>query len=543
MTALPDSPPLSDAQAVGQKMMLAFAGHTPSPEILATLARQHVGGLTLFRALNIGDPAQVRALTAALQAAAAAAGQPPLLIAADQEGGTLVALAGTTPFPGNMALGASRSPELARRLGWALGRELAALGVNVNYAPVCDVNCNPANPVVGPRSFGDSPGLVAELGAALIGGLQAAGVAATAKHFPGHGDTANDSHHGTPVLRHDMERLRRVELPPFAAAVEAGVRLIMTAHVALPALTGSRTLPATLSPLLLRGLLRDGLGFDGVIISDALDMHAIRQGPGLALDALAATCAGVDLLLMGANATDHTVVYEALVQAVERELLGGHALHTSARRILALKAWVGQHEQPPLETVGCAEHLALAAEIATQAVTLVRDTAQQLPLRLPSTARVAAILPRPEDLTPADTSSYEVPQLAAALRPYHPTVDEFTIPLDPDSATIAALRDQVRDYDLIIVGTINATMYPGQAALMQALQAAGQPLIAVALRLPYDLAAYPAVPTYLCTYSVQPPSLAALAAALWGAAPISGRLPVAIPDLYPSGYGLTAGQP
>jgi len=185
-------------QAIGQKLMLSFAGIEPSAEILAALKRQHVGGVALFRALNVENPAQVRTLTAALQQAAAETGQPPLLVAADQEGGQLMALGnGPTPFPGNLALGATGSEDLAQRVGTAIGRELAAMGINVNFAPVCDVIINPQNPVVGTRSFGEDPRLVARLSAAKIRGIQAAGVAATAKHFPGHGDTTLDSHDGT----------------------------------------------------------------------------------------------------------------------------------------------------------------------------------------------------------------------------------------------------------------------------------------------------------------------------------------------------------
>ncbi len=516
-------------QAIGQQMLVAFTGRDPSPGILAQLARQHLGGVTLFRPLNVDNPAQVRRLTAALQAAAQAAGQPPLLICVDQEGGTLQALAGLTPFPGNMALGATNSPDLARQVGLALGRELAAVGVNVNYAPVCDVQNNPQNPVVGVRSFGGDPALVARLGAALIEGLQAAGVAATAKHFPGHGDTATDSHYGTPVLPHDAARLRQMELPPFAAAIAAGVRLVMTAHIALPALNNGQNMPATLSPAILRGLLRDELGFGGVIISDAMDMGAIAQGVGLGGDSVAAVAAGVDLLLLTDNAESHQIVYDALCEAAQSGRLPADTIQAAAGRILALKTWLAGQEQPALDVIGCAEHQALAHTVAARAQTLVRDTAGRLPLRLTPERRIAAVVPRPADLTPADTSSYEFPALAPALRRYHPLVDEIAITLDPAADEIAALRTRLQGYDLVVIGTINAPQHPGQAALVTALLDAGQAVIAVALRLPYDILAYPTVPTYLCTYSLLPPSMAALAEGLWGHLPFPGQLPVPVP--------------
>src|SRR5690606_37834621 len=258
---------------------------------------------TLFRGHNVESAAQVRALTRRLQQATADA-QPdterlPLLIAADQEGGQLLALGQeTTPFPGNMALGATGDPGLARRVGQAMGREMAAMGVNVNYAPVCDVNSNPQNPNVGIRAFGDDPELVARFSAAMIGGLQSAGVAATAKHFPGNGDSDIDPHYGVPVLSQDRAALEAGPFRPFQAAIDAGVRLIMSAHVALPALTGRADVPATLQREIMHDLLRDELGFQGLIISDAMDMAAISQGAGQIIDAIAALRAGIDVLLL-----------------------------------------------------------------------------------------------------------------------------------------------------------------------------------------------------------------------------------------------------
>ncbi|MEA2573419.1 MAG: beta-N-acetylhexosaminidase [Chloroflexia bacterium] len=520
--------PLTLDQQVGQKMLVAFPGLEAPAEFLSLLKRMHLGGVTIFRHLNVRDPGQVRSLTTALQNAAAESGQPPLLVGADQEGGTLMALAGTTPFPGNMALGATRSPELARRTGYTIGRELAAMGINVNYAPVCDVNVNPKNPVVGVRSFGEDPGEVATLVSALVVGLQQAGVAATAKHFPGHGDTAVDSHYGAAVVPFDVERLNRVELPSFAAAIEAGVKLVMTAHLALPALTGGLEVPATLSPAVLRGLLRGQLGFEGVIVSDALNMGAIDQGQGFVIDAIAAAAAGVDLLMLIDSSAKLEAVYGGVLHAARRGLLSQEDMWVSTRRVLDLKAWIGRQVQPDLEVVRCKEHLDLAYEIAAKSLTLVRDREGLLPLRLSSNARVVSVIPRPADLTPADTSSYETPSLAAALRAYHPSVEEHVIPMDPSPGEVASLRQLLVGCDLAVVGTINASDYPGQAALVNALLEDGIPVVAVALRLPYDLEVYPAAPTYVCTYSLQAPSLQALADALWGRIPFEGRLPVTV---------------
>jgi beta-N-acetylhexosaminidase len=527
---LDDTMPLSIENAIGQKLMLGFHGMQPPSEVLEILKSHHVGGATLFRSMNLEHPAQIRELTDTLQRAARESNQPPLLLGVDQEGGTLMAVPGTSRFPGNLALGAARSTELAYRTGLAIGRELAALGINVNYAPVCDVNNNPHNPVVGPRSFGSDPQVVAQLAAAVIDGLQAAGVAATAKHFPGHGDVSSDPHYSmAAIVPHDEDRLRSIEFVPFKAAIRSGVKLIMTAHIALPEFDRGYDRPATLSPRILTELLRDEWKYPGVIISDALDMHAILQGTLNPLEAVCGAAAGLDLLLMTAF-VDQAAIYEGLCHAARRGLLTHDALLASVQRILALKEWVSQQTQPSLDVVGCAEHAALVTEIAERSITLVRDEAQLLPLHLKSDDRIAVIVPQPQDLTPADTSSYDKPALAEAMRAQHGHVDEVVIPIDPGEAEVAALVDRVAGAALVIVGTINANQHPGQAALINTLIDRGQPIIAIALRMPYDVSAYPRVPTYVCAYSLQRPSLQAVAQALWGKLPFRGYLPVELPE-------------
>lgn len=512
---------------IGYKFMLAFDGRMPPPRILDWIARRSLGGFTLFRPLNYDDPGQIREMTAALQHAARASGQAPLLIATDQEGGQLTAMGeGTTQFAGNMALGATRDPELTRRVGRAIGLELAAMGVNVNYAPVLDLNTNPRNPSLGIRAFGDDPALAATLGAAFIEGLQSAGVAATMKHFPGKGEAAVDSHYSMPVIAHDRTRLEAIEFPPFKAAIAAGARLLMTGHFAIPALTGTTAYPATVARRVMTDFARGEMGFEGVIITDALDMGAITQGAGQIIDVIAAVRAGVDLMLNKDDPDTQERLYAGLHLAHTRELIDDAHLRSSVERILELKAWVTAQPQPELDTVGCAEHRALEAELARRSITLLRDTAGLLPLRLAAGARIAAIMPEPVDLTPADTSSTIRPHLAAALRAYHANVDEFIIEPDPGHDTIAALRERLADYDLLVLGTINASMRPEQAALANELLQLGVPTVTVAMRTPYDLAVLPSTTTHLCTYSIQPASLDALAAALFGEFTPGGRLPV-----------------
>jgi beta-N-acetylhexosaminidase len=529
---VPDPLPLE--AAVGQTLMIAFQGKDAlSDDCLHALRQYRPAGITLFRSFNIDTPHQVRRLTALLQGSARDFGLPPLLIGADQEGGQLMAIGeGTTQLPGNMALGAAGSTRLAYEAGQVLGRELAAMGINVAYAPACDVNLNPHNPVIGVRSFGEDAQQVGRLAAALIEGIQACGVVATAKHFPGHGDTASDSHHGVPVVPHSLERLRSVELPPFVAAIEAGVKLVMSGHLALPAVTGRTDLPATLSPQILGGILREELRFAGPIITDAMDMHAIGQGEALGDEALRALQAGIDLLLLTSNPADQQRVYERLLAAARSGEWSGEERKLSNRRVLGLKSWLAENfSQPDMSVVGSAAHQSVADEIAAASITLVRDRAGLLPLRLNADDRVAVILPQPIDLTPADTSSYIVPALAQALRVYHPAVDEFFVPHAPSDTDIAAVLQRLPEYKRVIVGTLNAVSTPAQAELVNAILDSGCDAIVAALRLPYDLACFPQAPTYLCTYSILEPSMQALARVLTGLAPAPGRLPVTIPGL------------
>ncbi len=527
------------AGRLGRHLMLAFEGSTAPPWVGDWLRERRAAGFTIFRPKNVESPAQLRALTAELQRLAGENG--PLLIAGDQEGGQLIALgAETTQFPGNMALGATGDPALARAVGFATGREMAALGLNVNYAPVCDLNTNPANPSLGVRAFSDDPALAASLAAAYTGGLQQAGVAATVKHFPGKGDAKVDSHYAMPVIDHSRERIATRELLPFREAIGAGAKLIMSGHFAIPALNNRPDLPATLSREVMHGLVRDQLGFEGVLITDALDMGAISQGVGQIIDVLAALRAGVDLLLLTADDAVRERLYAGIELAYRRGLLREGDLRASGERIRALQDWVGRQQQPDLSVVSSAIHRQLAGQVSERAMTLLRNEAGLLPLRLSPDARVAAIMPRPADLTPADTSSTVAPGLARALRRYHPNVTEFVTTFRPAAEEIAALKEQAAGFDLLVIGTINAAMHAEQAALAGELIRTGVPAVTAALRTPYDLGAYPQARTHVCTYSILPPAMDALAGALWGAVPFLGRLPVVVPGLFPLGYGLTA---
>jgi beta-N-acetylhexosaminidase len=524
-------------------LMLAFDGLGVPAAIAERLAEAPAAGVTLFRFSNVRDPGQIRSLTAAIQAAAghrpSAGSDAPLIIAADQEGGQLIGLGeGTTPFAGNMALGAAGDPNLTERVWRAMGLELRALGVTVDYGPVCDLATNPANPAIGIRSFGDDPAAVGEHVGAAVRGLQSAGVAAGLKHFPGIGDVAADSHHELPRLDADRAALEARELVPFRAGIAAGARIVMSAHLAVPSLTGDPELPSTLSKAVMNRLLREELGFDGVSITDALDMRALAQGPNQVLDVLAALRAGVDLLLTAPDPEARARIESGLRHAAKRGLVDPGAARSSAGRVLALRQWLAGFDQPELAVVGSAAHAGLAIELAARALTLVRDDDMLLPLDLQPTDRIAAIMPLPTDQTPADTSSTVAPGLAAALRAHHQAVDEIVVSHAPSADEIAEVRGRVGDHRLIVVGTTAALAEPGQAALVSALLTAGPPVVTVALRTPFDLSAYPRSRVHVSSYGLLPPSLEALGAALFGRAGFPGHLPAAIPGLGPTGHGL-----
>lgn len=515
---------------IGQKLLIAFDGYDePPPEIRKSINKIKPAGFTLFRSLNIDTLTQVRKLTGFLQDLARDQGLPPFLICADQEGGQLMAIGDCTPLPGNMALGATQSPELAFKAGQVLGSELAALGINVNYAPCADVNINPKNPVIGIRSFGDDKTLVGLLASSVVKGIQSQGVAATVKHFPGHGDTHEDSHHKRTMLPHDLDRLKTVELPPFSDAINAGVKMVMTAHLGIQALDGLQAPPATLSHRVITELLRQKMGFPGVIVSDAFDMGAIQQGDFLGQEGIRAVQAGVDLLLLTSDSKDHVRIYDSLVKAIGQGSLLEETIYTSIVRIMALKNWITTHfHAPELHVIRSIEHLQVADEIADRSITRVQDRDHLLPLQLSPDKRIAVIIPEPQNLTPADTSSYVRPDLANEIQSFHPNTISLTTTLSPEKHQRDSIIANLKQSDLIIAGTINANSSPNQAALIRQLMETNIPLIVIAMRLPYDLEDFPQVGTYLCTYSILQPSMKAVAKAIFGKIPFEGKLPVLV---------------
>lgn len=533
---------MSLAEQIGQLVMVGFPGTVITPRIEDLIRNHHVGGIILFTR-NIQDPEQIFHLTQRLQAIAREAGQRyPLLIAVDQENGMVRRLGkGTTHFPGNMALGAIGSEQVVYDIAQATGRELRSLGINMNLAPVADVNNNPANPVIGIRSFGEDPDDVARLTAAMVMGYRASGVITTLKHFPGHGDTATDSHLALPTIPYGRERLEQIEIRPFRRGMAVGADSIMTAHLALPALmngldSNGPVLPSSISPEIVQHLLREQLGFSGVIMTDCLEMSAIIDTVGTVRGAQMALKAGNDLLLISHGYQVQKDSLQALQQAVVREDISLQHVQQSVERILELKArlqaWNDKVDAFPLEIVGSSEHTQLAQQTYEQAITVIRNNLDLLPLRLQADQRLQVFFLQPDSYTYAVEHFAPEATFLEDLRRYHPHVYGQIIPAQATSETYDAMQEAVQQADIVLVVTINAHLDSHQAEVLHSLYQTRRPLIGLAAYNPYDLLACPEIATYMATYEYTPPALQAAAKVLFGALPARGTLPVSIPGLY-----------
>jgi len=526
-------------EQIGQILMVGFAGTTPTPEITELIQRYHVGNIVLF-SRNVQDAAQLHELTSSLQKLAREAGQrSPLLIAIDQENGRVQRLGeDATVFPGNMALGAVGSEQSAYEIALASGLELRALGVNLNLAPVVDVNNNPANPVISVRSFGEDPQQVARLADAQIRGYQNAGVATCIKHFPGHGDTATDSHLAMPTVPYEMERLERIELVPFKSGIAAGTDCVMTAHISFPALTGDAQLPATLSPVVLQQLLREQRGFQGVIMTDCLEMDAIAETVGVAKGTVLAQQAGNDLILISHRYDRQLAGINALKAAVQAGEITPEQIRQAAARVLALKERLQQRESEQsagqsLAWVGCEAHRQLRDQIYARSTTLVRDNEKLLPLHLKAEQRLLVIYTHRETWTRVEDKSYPEEFLVESLRQHHANTNVVALTSETTPAEYEELYSAAREAGVILMVTVNALLDPQQAKVMQTLIELGRPLIGLAPYSPYDLLAFPELGTYLVTYEYTRPAIAAAVRALFGEIEPQGKLPVSLPGLYP----------
>lgn len=527
-------------EKIGQLVVARYSGeffNYDSPylkNLEALVKKYHLGGLILFG----GEALETAYFTNHFQKLA----KIPLLIASDLERGAGNQVTGATLFPPLMALGAADSEELAYEMGRITAIEGRALGIHMTYAPVVDVNINPDNPIINTRSVGEDPEQVARIARAFIRGCQGSGMMATAKHFPGHGDTDQDSHSLLPVIRADEERLNRVELYPFRAAIEAGVESIMTAHLYIPALEPEEGLPATLSPRIMTDLLRKQMGFRGLIVTDALEMRGITGYFGDEEAALRALKAGVDLLLLP---LDPVKVIEHLKQAVRNGELPISRVEESLRRVLLAKTRLGLHRQRlvslerlPL-TLGKQEFRNTARRAFASAITLVKNENNLLPIKKNKKIVVMSLSSDPGDYFAGRRLTSELVNRLPATKVFYADGDTgreklaeaMTAALSAD-LVVAALFSSLRSGK----GTVD--LEPVQVEFIRQLKATGVRVVALSFGSPYFLRHFPEVDGYLCFYRNTPETQELAALALTGEIGISGRLPVSLPGLFPRGHGL-----
>ncbi|GGU43818.1 beta-N-acetylhexosaminidase [Nocardioides albus] len=538
-----DANNVSDAAKTGNQKL--YGVDTPAQAI----AKYQPGGVIYFTTRgpdNIGDPAQVATLSNGLQQAALQQRPKiPLNIAVDQEGGALVArfgpASGATQMPGQMALGANGSTADAARSAEVIGTELAAVGVTQDYAPVADVNLNPNNPVIGIRSPGADPAAVSDLVAAEVEGFDDGDLSSIAKHFPGHGDTGTDSHYGLPEVTHTREQLEEIDLPPFKAAIDAGIDAIMTAHVTVPAIdpTGE---PATMSEPILTGLLREEMGFDGLIVTDALDMQGAAATYPADVAPVEAFLAGADQLLIPPKMD---IAYAAVLDAVENGTISRKRLDESVYRILKHKLDNEIFADPYVDAAAAPAvfnnplHKADAQSISDRTTTLVKNDDDLLPLA-----------PGPKNVLVAGWGVDTTAGIAAGLQKRGATTQVLQSGTTPTDANIAAAVQAAEGKDLVVVPTNNAWQInpaTGQATpasvaqtkLVKALLDTDTPVVVTAMRNPYDVTSFPEAATVLNTYGYTSHQLESLVRVLYGEVDPSGKLPVEIPDLYPLGHGLS----
>ncbi|MGW1428849.1 glycoside hydrolase family 3 protein [Streptomyces sp. NPDC002431] len=514
------------------------------------IAKYHVGGIIYFAwAHNTRDPHQIADLSNGIQRAGLAGPTPlPLLVSTDQEHGIVCRVGEpATLMPGAMALGAGGSRSDARKAGQIAGAELGAVGINQNYAPDADVNVNPANPVIGVRSFGSDPQSVAGMVAAQVKGYQSSRIASTAKHFPGHGDTSTDSHTGLPVITHTRAQWSELDAPPFRAAIAAGIDSIMTAHIVVPELDPSGD-PATLSHPILTGILREELGYDGVVVTDALGMEGVRTKYGDERVPVLALKAGVDQLL---NPPNLAVAWNAVLRAVKSGELTEARLDESILRILRLKTKLGLFDNPFVShagvdrTVGTRAHLAAADRIAERTTTLLANDGAVLPLSRRSHRNLLVVGADPA--SPSGTTGPPTTTLATAFGELGFAATALSTGTAPSASVIARAVETARGKDAVVVATYNVTASSSQRTLVSALAATGVPVITVAIRNPYDVAqlAGTGFAANLATYSWTDVELRAAVRVIAGRVAPRGTLPVPVQRaddparvLHPVGYGL-----
>ncbi len=528
---------LSLRQRVAQLVFPWISGRSSSADpaehrrMLEWVSGGQVGGLIV----STGSPAALAGKLNAAQTRAAV----PLLIVSDLETGPGMRLnPGGTRMPPAMAFGASGDTALARAAGRATGAEARAVGIHLTLGPVLDVNSNPANPIINVRSFGESPEAVARLGAAWLLGARESGLLSVGKHFPGHGDTHVDSHVGLPQISGDSARLDRVELAAFRGALHAGMDGVLVGHIAAVGIEGPSAPPASLSPRMI-GILRGPMRFRGIVFTDALNMGGVTRRYSVTEASILALLAGADALLQPPG---HPQVIDGIVAAVESGRIPRARIDEAARRVLTAKAAAGLHRGARIDiaavagSVGTEAHRGIARRVAERSITLARDRNGAVPLR--AGARVLHV-------TYTDGNGSAGGGLQRGLAAGGVSAEHVRVGPRTPAATFASLRSRAANADVVIASVAIAPFQyrslgiaGGMPGFVEGLAASGKPVIAVSLGSPYLLDAFPSVPAYLLAWDAGAAAEAAAARALLGTAPITGRLPVALPPHHRLGEGI-----
>ncbi len=537
-------------EKIAQLVTIGFSGHpmnTRSREyrkFVHLVAQEHVGGLILVnvsngRVVQKADPLEAASFINRMQRLA----KVPLLVSGDFERGASMRVEATTQFPQAMAFTASRDPKEAYAEGQITAKEARALGVQWLFFPDADVNNNPDNPIINIRSYGENPDDVSSFVKAFIEGAHSvpgARVLTTAKHFPGHGDTATDTHLNLATISGDKPRLEQIEWAPFRAAIAAGTDAVMTAHIAVPALDDPG-IPATLSPKIMTGILRDELAFKGIVVTDALEMGGIAQGFAAGEAAVRALEAGADVLLMP---PDGEVAINAVEAAVKSGRITRKRIDQSVTRILVAKAHVGLAAKRVVDldeihsVVDAPESNAVAQEICDKSITLVKNQDNLLPLKSPSTTAFFALV--------EGRASTEGLALAAEVRRRVPGASVTILDSSLSEADLqSAVTRSAQASQYVVTAFASVAAYRGTAALagafpqfMQQLLATKKPVAFIAMGNPYLLRGFPDVAAYIATYSTVPPSEVSAVKALFGEIAIEGKLPVSIPGFAQYGDGI-----
>lgn len=532
-------------QKIGQMFMCGFEGYDLTEEMTDLLEKHALGSVIFFRR-NVQDVQQINRLTAKIQRIAMENNQIPPIIAIDQEGGMMGRLTeGVTYLPGNMALGATGNVEGIYESAKICAKELRLLGINMNIAPCIDVNSNPNNIIIGLRSFSEDPRMVGQMGNAVIKGYQEMDVCATVKHFPGHGDTEVDSHYEAPFINHDKQRLYDVELLPFKMAIEAGTDAIMTAHVVVPAFENNH-LPSTLSKSVLTGILRQELNYDGVIISDCLDMNSIANHYSLDQIVLNAVEAGIDILLVSHFPENQFKAMELLAQYVRDGVISEERINQSVSRILKMKQRK-KMEQPILEwdqvvsQLHRAEDQKFVQELSDESITLVKDTTRNLPLQRSENVFVVWSELRKEDVDEdveeiVFSSKYT---LGYFMKDHFDQIHEEIISINPNDEDRNKVLARCQSADKIIYASYKSVQNAEQTQLIHdILESYSDKLIVVSLVDPYDLLQYEHIHTYLISYGSHPLAMRSTARLLAGEIKPKGKLPVSLRGEYSLCWGL-----